>query len=145
VPALQAEFAIRGYALAASWTCEFELSPALLAELGAIGQLDFALWAFHDFPRHAVERGLVEFLNSGETQCDGMNNDYLYPPGNPKFSLMGGRISVNVFLRDFDYLPFFALGVSHLFVPCYFTEHTDRTSRIRHLRREIRDFLIRGI
>jgi hypothetical protein len=79
VATLQAEFAIRGYALAASWTGEFDLSPALPAELGAIGQLDLALLAFHGFPRHAVERGLVELLNSEEMQHDGMNDDYLYP------------------------------------------------------------------
>ncbi len=46
----QAEFAVRGYVLATFRTDEFEPSAALLAELRAIGQLDFALWALHCFP-----------------------------------------------------------------------------------------------
>jgi hypothetical protein len=44
-----------------------------------------------------------------------------------------------------EYLSLLALGAFNLLVPRYFTEHTNRTSLIRHLRTILRGFPIRGI
>jgi hypothetical protein len=72
---------IEGAALRAD---PFELSAAFPAEFGSGWVLEFAFLALHNFPRQIVEGGrLVESLKSEETQHDGMNNDYLCPPGNP--------------------------------------------------------------
>jgi len=69
----------------------------------------------------------------------------IFTPWESEFNLIGTGTVVNVFLRDFVYLPFFALGAAHLLAPCCFTEDTHRTSLIRHLRREMREFPLSGI
>jgi len=67
-----------------TWFCRLcQVDAAFHAEIYARLVLELALPAFHGFPRQAVERGLVEFLNSEETQHHGMNDHYRYPPGNP--------------------------------------------------------------
>jgi hypothetical protein len=69
--ALKTELAVGRNRFTASGVGEFELLAALLAELEAIGQLDFAQGAFHGFPRQTVERGrTVQPLNSEDTQHD---------------------------------------------------------------------------
>ena len=77
VATFQAEFTVRGYALAAARTDEFELCPALFAELGAAGKFDLALWAFHSCPPlwNVEEGGLLKALGPAKTPHDGMNND----------------------------------------------------------------------
>ena len=75
--AFQAEFTVRGYALAAARTDEFELCPALFAELGAAGKLELAFRAFHGCPPlwNVEEGGLLKSLGPTKTLHDGMSND----------------------------------------------------------------------
>ena len=78
--ALSAEFVIWGIGGVAVGANHFQLGAAFPAELHTCWILELALPAFHGFPRQTVERGRpVEYLDSEETQRDGMNNDYLYP------------------------------------------------------------------